>query len=186
MATNTAQWGSRIFQVDPSRVVPLLSLSTGYARKSETNNDTSGQPTTNTRGLELQQFTLSTRYVAAVGLDPRAEIEAWRGEFENRYPLILNGSQFGPDLLELVSVDVSEVLLDNQGRMLSADVSITLEEYIPPETTVTDKKEPTGGSTGDSSGGTKSQAMSAGPKAAEKETMKPTPARSSEAVPLTS
>ena len=88
MATNTAQWGSRIFQVDPSRVVPLLSLSTGYARKSETNNDTSGQPTTNTRGLELQQFTLSTRYVAAVGLDPRAEIEAWRGEFENRYPLI--------------------------------------------------------------------------------------------------
>lgn len=179
MATYLAKWGNKGFLVSPSKIVPLLSLSTGFARKSDTNNDTSGQPTTNTRGLELQQIQLETRYVAAAGVDPRGQIEEWKQQFGKHYPLQINGQQFGPDLLELVSVDISNVQLDNRGRFISVDVSITLEEYIPPETTVTDKKADTsssGGSSG-SSGGTKSQAMSTGPTSTEKTTKKTTVAR---------
>lgn len=43
----TVQWGPKSFVVSPGQVVPVRDLTTGYSRKSETNNDTSGQPTTN-------------------------------------------------------------------------------------------------------------------------------------------
>ena len=172
MAQYLAKWGNKGFLVSPSKIVPLLSLSTGFARKSDTNNDTSGQPTTNTRGIELQSIQLNTRYVAGMGVDPRGQIEEWKQQFGKHYPLTINGQQFGPDLLELVSVDVSNIILDNTGRFISVDIAVTLEEYIPPETTVTEKKADSGGSSS-SSGGSKSQAMSAGPSSTEKAAKKP-------------
>ena len=176
MASYLAKWGNKGFLVSPEKIVPLLSLSTGFSRKSDTNNDTSGQPTTNTRGIELQQIQLETRYVASMGVDPRGQIEEWRNQFGKHYPLQINGQQFGPDLLELVSVDISNVMLDNKGRFLSVDVAITLEEWIPPETTVTEKKETTG--TTGSSTGTRQQALSAAPSSTEKTAKKVQPARS--------
>lgn len=139
MAEYIAKWGPKGFIVSPGKIVPLLSLSTGFARKSDTANDTSGQPTTNTQGMELQKIQIETRYVAAAGVDPRGQIEEWRSQFGKRWPLYINGKQFGPALLELVSVDVSNVLMDDYGRFLSIDVSITLEEYVPPLTTVSQK-----------------------------------------------
>lgn len=175
MATYLAKWGNKGFLVSPNKVVPLLSLSTGFARKSEENNDTSGQPTTNTQGMELQSISLETRYVAGLGVDPRAQIEDWKAQFGKHYPLLINGQQFGPDLLELVSVDISEILLDNSGNFLSVDMSISLQEYVPADTTVTEKKE--GGDTGTSDSGTKDGAMSAGPSSTEKESKKATTAR---------
>ena len=171
MATYQAKWGNKGFLVSPSKIVPLLNLTTGFSRKEETGEDTSGQPTTNTQGLELQQIKLSTTYMASVGVDPRGQIEEWRAQFGKRYPLYINGQQFGPDLLELVSVDISNVQLDNQGRFLSVDVSVTLEEYIPQPTTVSEKK----GETSDT--GSNEGAMAAGPSTTEKAAKKTTTAR---------
>ena len=167
MATYLAKWGNKGFLVSPEKIVPLLSLSTGFARKSDTNNDTSGQPTTNTRGLELQTIQLETRYVAGTGVDPRGQIEEWRNQFYKRYPLYINGQQFGPDLLELVSVDISNVQLDNKGRFISVDVAVTLGEYIPPTTTVSEKKETSSGTAG-----TKAGAMAAAPSTTDKQAKK--------------
>ena len=154
MATYQAKWGNKGFLVSPSKIVPLLSLSTGFARKSDTNNDTSGQPTTNTRGIELQSIKLDTRYVASAGVDPRGQIDEWKSQFGKYYPLYINGKQFGPDLLELDSVDVSNILMDNRGEFLSVDISITLIEYVPQETSLSEKKGSTAGS------GSNAEAMS--------------------------
>lgn len=171
MPNYMAKWGNKGFLVSPSQIVPLLNLTTGFARKSDSNNDTSGQPTTNTRGLELQTIQLETRYVAGLGVDPRGQIEDWKKQFGLRYPLYINGRQFGPDLLELVSVDVSNIKLADDGRFLSIDVSVTLEEYIPPTTTVSQKKS-SGTQTASKAG-----AMAAGPTSAEKATKKTTAMR---------
>lgn len=169
MATYQASWGNKGFLVSPSKIVPLLNLTTRFARKSDANNDTSGQPTTNTRGLELQTIQLETRYVAAAGVDPRGQIAEWKAQFGKRYPLLINGKQFGPDLMELDSVDISDIKMDNMGRFLSVDISITLVEYVPATTTVSAKKA-AGSST--SSSGTKSGAMSATASSTDKLTKK--------------
>lgn len=171
MATYLAKWGNKGFLISPSKVVPLLNLSTGFARKSDTNNDTSGTPTTNTRGLELQTIKLETRYIAGAGVDPRGQIEEWKAQFGKRFPLYINGQQFGPDLLELVSVDISNVLLDNKGRFIAVDVAVTLEEYVPPTTTVSEKNA-TATSSGSNSG-----AMAATASSTDKAAMKTTVAR---------
>lgn len=139
MALYQAKWGNKGFLVDTDKIVPLYGLSTGFSRKADTNNDTSGTPTTNTRGLELQTISLSTTYLAAAGIDVRAQIDDWKKQFGLRYPLEINGKQFGPKLLELDGVSFNDIQLDNRGRFLSAECSITLVEYVPPETTVSSK-----------------------------------------------
>ena len=187
MAKYTAQWGSKGFLVSPSKVVPLLNVGTGYARKSDTNEDTSGTPTTNTRGLELQTITLETRYLAGAGVDPRAQMEDWKKQFGQRHPLYINGQLFGPKLLELDSVDFSNILLDNLGRFLQVDVSITLVEYVPPTTTVSSKNATTSSKSSSSAGaetsatstsGTKAGALSAKASTTDKAAKKYTPVRS--------
>lgn len=152
MAQYTAKWGNKGFLVSPDKIVPINSLSTGFTRKSDTNNDTSGQPTTNTRGLELQAVKLSTTYLAGAGVDPRAQIDEWRQQFDKRYPLLINGKQFGPDLMELSDIQFSNIVIDNMGRFLQVDADITLVEYVPPTTTVSEKNATTTSSTGSKSG----------------------------------
>ena len=169
-----AKWGNKGFLINPSKIVPLLSLKTGFARKADTNEDTSGTPPTNTRGLELQTITLETRYLAGLGVDPRGQIEDWKKQFGLRYPLYINGKQFGPDLLELDTVDITNVVLDNQGRFLQVDLTVTLVEYVPPTTTVSSKQTTTSSS---SSTGTKAGALAATPSATDKSTKKTTTTR---------
>lgn len=170
MAQYTAKWGNKGFIVSPDKIVPLSALSTGFSRKSDTNNDTSGQPTTNTRGLELQAVRLSTTYLAGAGVDPRAQIEEWRQQFGKRYPLLINGKQFGPDLMELADIQFPNIVTDNLGRFLQVDADITLEEYVPPTTTVSEKNATTTGSTGSKSGAMAATASSTD-KAAKKTTI---------------
>lgn len=177
MALYQAKWGNKGFLVDSTKIVPLIGLSTGFNRKADTNNDTSGTPTTNTRGLELQTINLSTTYLAAAGVDVRAQIDDWKKQFGLHYPLEINGKVFGPKLLELDGVSFTDIQLDNLGRFIRAECSITLVEYVPPTTTVTSKNNAatgTGGgqSSGDSQAGSKHAAMSAKPSTAVKKTMK--------------
>lgn len=136
MAKNIAEWGNKTFLVSPSMIVPMKNLSTGFARKSDSNDDTSGTAATNTRGMELQTIKMETTYLAGVGVDPRTELESWKNQFGVYHPLLINGKQFGPDLLELDSIEFSNILTDNVGRFLQVDATITLIEYVPPKKTV--------------------------------------------------
>lgn len=127
------------FQVSPSKIIPITSISTGFARQSDTGNDTSGKATTNTKGMELQQVQIDTSYVAGMGVDPRAMIDSWRARFGRRYPLYIGGKKFGANFFELESVDVGNIVLNNAGKFLQVDLSITLTEYVPAGTTASKK-----------------------------------------------
>lgn len=167
MALYQAKWGNKGFLVDPTKIVPLTGLSTGFARKADTNNDTSGTPTTNTRGMELQTIQLQTSYYAAAGIDVRGQIDDWKQQFGKQYPLEINGQQFGPKLLELESVNFNDIVLDNAGRFLSAECAITLVEYVPPSTTVSSK-----GNAGTSTTASNAGAMAAKPSTSDKQSKK--------------
>lgn len=164
-----AQWGNKSFVISPSKIVPLLSLATGFTKKESDSEDTSGQPTTNTRGVDLQEITLETRYVAGTGADPRGQIDDWYRQFGQKYPLYINGQRFGPKLLELQDVQFSNIVLDNAGRFLQVDASIRLKEYIPPTTTVSAKKAAQTGAAAESSN---AGAMAATPSTTDKQNKK--------------
>ena len=125
----TALWGPKGFIISPSKIVPLMNLSTSFSVKSDTGNNTSGASTTNTKGRELQTVSLSTLYVRGAGVDPRGQIAEWEAQVGKSYPLYIQGQRFGPSKLMLKSVDVSDVLLTNTGKFLQCAVSLTFEEY---------------------------------------------------------
>lgn len=174
MAEYMAKWGNKGFLISDSKVVPLTNLATAFNRKADENEDTSGTPPTNTRGLELQSITFDTTYLRAAGVDPRAQMEDWKNQFGQRYPLYINGKQFGPKLLELESVSFSNIMLDGKGEFLQVDASITLKEYVPSTTTVSSKQT----STSTSSSGTNAGALAAAPSSDDKSAKKITPVRS--------
>lgn len=125
----TALWGPKGFIVSPSKIVPLLDLSTSFAVKTDSGNDTSGTATTNTRGRELQSVSLSTLYVRGAGVDPRGQIAEWEAQVGKAYPLYIEGQRFGPQKLMLKSVEVSDILLSNSGKFLQCAVALKFEEY---------------------------------------------------------
>ena len=163
-----AQWGSKGFLVSPGVIVPVSAISTAYVLKSESNNDTSGTPPTNTRGLELEEITLETTCLAAAGVDPRSQLEEWKSLVGEANPLYIQGKRFGPKLLQLRQVSVKNVLLDNAGRFLSVDLSISLQEYTPPSTKVSSKPFASASQSVGSSSGSNSAALAAKPSTDDK------------------
>ncbi len=125
----TALWGPKGFIVSPSKIVPLLNLSTSFAVKADNGDSTGGTATTNTRGRELQAVSLSTLYVRAAGVDPRGQIAEWEALVGEAHPLYIEGTRFGPNKLMLKSVDVSDILLSNKGKFLQAAIALEFEEY---------------------------------------------------------
>lgn len=124
-----ARWGPKGFVISASKIVPFNDLKTSITLKTDSENDTSGTAPTNTRGRELQPVTFSTTYLRAAGVDPRAQWEEWGKLVGSKYPLYVEEKRFGPALLTLKQVDLSDVLTDNRGRFLKATISITLEEH---------------------------------------------------------
>ena len=133
----TALWGPKGFIISPSKIVPLMDLSTSFAVKTDSGNDTSGTATTNSRGRELQTVSLSTLYVRGAGVDPREQIAEWQAQVGKSYPLYIEGKRFGPPKLMLKSVDVSDILLNNKGKFLQCAVALEFEEYATQKVTST-------------------------------------------------
>lgn len=125
----TALWGPKGFIVSPTKIVPLLDLSTSFSVKTDNGNDANGTSTTNTRGRELQEVSLSTLYVRGAGVDPRGQITEWEALVGQSHPLYIEGQRFGPAKLMLKSVNVSDILLSNTGKFLKCAVSLNFEEY---------------------------------------------------------
>ena len=133
----TALWGPKGFIVSPSKIVPLMNLSTTFSVKSSTGVDANGTDTTNNRGRELQSVSLSTLYVRGAGVDPRGQIAEWEAQVGKAYPLYIQGQRFGPNKLMLKSVDVSDIKMTNTGLFLQCSISLKFEEYGTETTSVT-------------------------------------------------
>ena len=162
-----AQWGPMGFLVTPSKVVPFDNFSTSVSLKSDSGNDTSGTSATNNRSLELQPMSFSTKYMKALGVDPRERYEAWAALVGQAYPLYIGNKRFGPAKMLLTGVNVPELLTNNNGDFLSITIDITLEEESQGNT----KKSSSSGSSSSgssSSGSSSNKAASTYQKTADK------------------
>lgn len=129
-----ASWGTREFTVSANRIAALEGLTTSLTLKADSENDTSGTQPTNTRGRELRPISFNVTYLAAAGIDVRAEIDAWEAELGQAYPLIIGGERFGAAKMTLTQVTTTDVWLSSTGAFLRATVSLTLEEYAAGKT----------------------------------------------------
>ena len=134
MAT-MAKWGPKQWAVTPKKVVALEGLSFSYEQVADNNSSTEDKKPTNERGTELFPLTFSTTLHSGAGVDVRKEIESWEKLVTKVNYFFLNGKKLGP-MLQLRKVSVTELKLDDLGRMRLAKLSFEFKEYDADTTSV--------------------------------------------------
>lgn len=135
MAT-MAKWGSKSWVVSSSKVVALEGLSFSYEQVADNNGSTEEKKTTNQRGKELFPLSFSTTLHAGAGVDIRKEISEWEALVTKVNYFYLNGKKLYSKQLQLRKVAVSDVRLDDLGRMRLATLSFEFKEYDASTTSV--------------------------------------------------
>ena len=134
MAT-MAKWGPKTWAVTPQKVVALEGLAFSYSQVADNNTSTEKKKTTNERGTDLFPLSFTTVLHSGAGVDVRAEIESWKKLVTKVNYFYLGGKKLGPKL-QLRKVSVSNVKIDDFGRMRLATLSFELKEYDPDTTNV--------------------------------------------------
>jgi hypothetical protein len=134
MAT-MAKWGSKTWAVSQKKVVALEGLAFSYSQVADNNTSTEEKKTTNERGTDLFPLSFTTVLHSGAGVDVRAEIESWKGLVTKVNYFYLGGKKLGPKL-QLRKVSVSNVEIDDLGRMRLATLSFEFKEYDPDTTSV--------------------------------------------------
>lgn len=134
MAT-MAKWGSKTWAVSAKKVVALEGLSFSYTQVADNNTSTEEKKTTNERGTDLFPLSFTTVLHSGAGVDVRKEIESWEKLVTKVNYFYLGGKKLGPKL-QLRKVGVSNVKIDDMGRMRLATLSFEFKEYDPDTTSV--------------------------------------------------
>lgn len=134
MAT-MAKWGSKTWAVSPRKVVALEGLSFSYSQVADNNTSTEEKKNTNERGTDLFPLNFTTLLHSGAGVDVRAEIQSWEKLVTKVNYFYLGGKKLGPKL-QLRKVSVSNVKIDDFGRMRLATLSFEFKEYDPDTTSV--------------------------------------------------
>lgn len=134
MAT-MAKWGPKTWAVTPQKVVALEGLAFSYSQVADNNTSTEEKKTTNERGTDLFPLSFTTVLHSGAGVDVRGEIESWKKLVTKVNYFYLGGKKLGPKL-QLRKVSVSNVKIDDFGRMRLATLSFELKEYDPDTTNV--------------------------------------------------
>lgn len=125
-----AKWGPKTWDVSPKKIITLEGLSFAYSQTADStsSSDDEKEKKTTERPMELFSVSFTTVLHSGAGVDVRAEIESWKNLVTKVNYLYLNGKRFGP-ALQLRKVSVSNVKLDDFGRMRLATLSFELKEY---------------------------------------------------------
>ena len=134
MAT-MAKWGPKTWAVTPQKVVALEGLAFSYSQVADNNTSTEEKKTTNERGTDLFPLSFTTVLHSGAGVDVRAEIESWKKLVTKVNYFYLGGKKLGPKL-QLRKVSVSNVKIDDFGRMRLATLSFEFKEYESDTTSV--------------------------------------------------
>lgn len=134
MAT-MAKWGSKSWTVSSKQVLALEGLTFSFQQVADNNTSTEENKATNERGTELFPLSFTTVLHSGAGVDVRAEIESWQSLVTKVNYFYLGGKKLGPKL-QLRKVAVSNVKLDNLGRMRLATLSFEFKEYDENTTSV--------------------------------------------------
>lgn len=121
-----AKWKDRTFGISQKTLKSLQELSASYKVKKKTDNTTS---TTVIQGHELQSFSLSYEVSMTAGVNPLVEYYTMKSYLGLYGPLLLQGFLYGPDNVMLEQVGIDTDCISNDGRILSATITLGFKEY---------------------------------------------------------
>lgn len=125
-----AYWNNMKWEVSSKQLAYLEGLTTAYSIDTDTNADKEGQKPTETVGLSLVEIAFNTTYRVETGTSNiRSVLDTWKSMVGVAAPLIIGNSIFGPDKMQLQSVNVSNVDLSPKGVIRAATLSFKFKEF---------------------------------------------------------
>ena len=123
-------WNGMRWEVSGRQIAYLESLTTAYSIDTDTNADKEGQKPTESVGVGLIEVSFNTTYRIETGtLDIRSVLEQWKAMIGKAAPLIIGNAIFGPDKMQLQSVNVSNVELSPKGIIRAATCAFKFKEF---------------------------------------------------------
>ena len=125
-------FGDYRFEVSSRCVIPLLSFKRTTTPKKETLDRIGMKALTEYTGSGLDTVSFTIKLNAELGAAPRNELDNWAqiAASGEPYPLVIGGKALGTDLWMLTSAAESWDTIDGQGRVLTAGIDLSFEEYM--------------------------------------------------------
>lgn len=125
-----AYWNGMTWGVSNKEIAFMESLTTAFSLETKTNADKDGNSPTETVAPSLVEISLNTTYRVETGTrDIHGKINAWKALVGKTSSLVIGGSIFGPDKMQLQSVGVSNLRVDAKGVMREVTLSLKFKEY---------------------------------------------------------
>ena len=119
-----AEWNGIFFGCQNRQMAHIKSLKMSQKIKTEEKTNENGANKTVVAGLEPENLTISYSAGFAIGLDPRGEFEMLKKCAGMQDKFILGGQQLGKQNFSLDEIELSNTVLDNQGRILTGDLTL--------------------------------------------------------------
>lgn len=131
MAKAVCSFGHENFVADIDQIYTPRDLSFSFGKGTEKQGTTGAKPITYITEINLIKVSFKIHLSRRLGVDVWAKIEAWKkmAEGKDTYAFTIGGKYITRNrfAVESVSVDVKEV--SKRGEIVTADLSITVEEY---------------------------------------------------------
>lgn len=127
-----AAFGGLVFRGGIKKGTPVSNYSAKFAIDTEKQEQQSGKPATLIKGAQLAAISFAVYLNRMLGVDLDDIIAQAQALCEAGvpYPLIIGNSPISTNRFLLTSVSVSDALLDGKGRILTAQLELSFEEFV--------------------------------------------------------
>ena len=119
-----AEWNDITWGTSGRQMAHLKSFKLSQTLKTEEKENEAGGAKTVVRSLEPETLTVSYPTGFAVGIDPRGEFEMLKKCAGMQDKFILGGQQVSKTNFSLDEIELSNTVLDNNGRILTGDITL--------------------------------------------------------------
>lgn len=127
-----ASYQKKVFQVSANKMNLLNNLAWSSSIDTESVDKLKDKPSTYIKGPALGKMSFDITLRASAKVNVRAEIEQWeaicaKGAADE---FVLGNKKVGANRWLLTGVDVSDLEIDNRGRIIGAAIKLSLDEYV--------------------------------------------------------
>lgn len=125
-------WGAERFETSDSKVFAPNNIQRSGSAHFESFKRIGLKPLKEYIAPELGTFSFDIQVRAELGVNPREVLDHWIDLAEGGQPniLVIGNKQIGTDQWTLTSAQENWQQLDGQGKILTAQMSLSFEEYV--------------------------------------------------------
>lgn len=126
-----ASFGSKEFTASTNKVYPFKDISLSGSISTESQERSGQKPATYIKGLGLGALSISIPLIAQTNVNVRDELASWQTIRDARVPyfFIMGDKPIIANKLLLKSVEMTEAVIDQSGRIVKANLQLQFEEY---------------------------------------------------------